>query len=383
MIHLRPPSCLRYERGRDERGGVGHHQGRGAGPATGRSRLVHVRLGELGIRHEHRDGHPARLLRGPVQGRLRAGDHVPGIHVHGQLNVEPWSGCVGGYRGTQQPDPGDDRRQVADQEDDAADLHDRRRDLHGAGVLQRLHRRAVGVGPRLLCDREHRVRGRHRLLQLDAATPGGTGRAGQDQQPRVRVRVRGRRAAAGGPPCGYPGVLRHRPSGPRHEACGRVSGSMVAGLGAVDLQDGARAEGRQAGRPARPDDGGVGGIFPGAPDLKGAQALADARPVPRCIPAVQRRHPDGADDRGGVRAGHAGHLAGVEHGDGADRAVCRGRRRGDVRQGGGRARHQGGADDCAGRLVLRNRGRGGVRPAGAGGARGLRLPAGAHGRRRV
>ena len=34
---------------------------------------------------------------------------------------------------------------------------------------------------------------------------------------------------------------------------------MVARLGAVDLQDGARAEGRQAGRPARPDDGGVRG----------------------------------------------------------------------------------------------------------------------------
>ena len=282
MIHLRPPSCLRYERGRDERRWSRKSP---KGEERARRRAVHGWCMYDWANSAFATSIGTAIL--PVYFVVLFKDAFGqsttflGFTFTGSSMWSLGVAVVGGHSGAEQPDPGDDRRQVADQADDAAGLHDRRRDLHGAGVLQRLHRRAVGVGPRLLCDREHRVRGRHRLLQLDAATPGGTGRAGQDQQPRVRVRVRGRRAAAGGPPCGYPGVLRHRPRGLGHEACGRVSGSMVAGLGAVDLQDGARAEGRQAGRPARPDDGGVRGIFPGAPDVKGAQALADARTVPR------------------------------------------------------------------------------------------------------
>ena len=210
-------------------------------PAKDHPSLVHVRLGELRVRDVRRCGNLSGILRVPVQGGGRGERPVPRHHLYRQLDVEPgrgnlhWDSChlqsvAGGYL---RPHP--------HQEDAAVDLCVRRLSLYGAGLLLRVHVRTLGVAIRDVHPCQHRLRRVAGILQLLPAAPGAKASAGRHQQPRLCLRLRGRRADPAdtpGPDTDYTG-LGHR--GPGHQGCDSIYRPLVVWMGALDVAGAAGA----------------------------------------------------------------------------------------------------------------------------------------------
>ena len=147
------------------------------------------------------------------------------------------------------------------------------------------------------------------------------GTAGQRQQPGIRLRLRGRRAAVGSAPRAYPGNAGHavcRPGDPLGDSIHRV---LVVWVGAVDVQ--------VMPEPHIPNE--MHGLRPARALRLAFTELSHTFREMRGFRVIliylvsyllfNRWHPNGAERGRGLRGGHHWNTAGLQHGNYSDHPV--------------------------------------------------------------
>ena len=169
-------------------------------PARDHPRLVHVRLGQLRLRHQRRSRDHTHLLRLPLQGGSGRRRLLSRHHLHGQLHVEHGRGRIHGGRCAVESGPGHHRRPRSPEEDPPDSLRSRRIALHRPRLLLGIHISPVGVAHGDVHAGQRRLRRKSGLLQLISPSHRAPQSPRRCQQQRVRIRLRRRRTAPANPP---------------------------------------------------------------------------------------------------------------------------------------------------------------------------------------